>query len=496
MVCAGFVAFIYAIKVLLESRYLPGSDAYVYLVQTRSLIETGKLHFSDISPIYPLLALFYKITGSYETAYRVIVASIAALYVILVFNLSAKKETKICSGIFLAFVLLSFQLPLFAAAQFPKSSISTIFFIAGLLSLKSNNFKIRLSTIIWWCLAILFHKLGLVLVILYGAFFLLIKKPKILFPSMIAALLMVGLMSYVFPGTLHFTDLKRLEGFISIYPQFAPLSFIRLLNIRNPVFITELIVLYFVPFIYILTVIIKKKKDILNSVISIIIILSVIPFFKFDSPDLAYRLFITGSLLSSILLFELLSQLIEFFCSHLIRNKENFVSKNIVYIKWSLLAVIILPVFIFKSHTFHLKTFDPPYAIYANMSVKIQKALVNEKYDMLVAHKPLAEVIDWYTGIPVLPWQPEPELVQRSIWRVVAFIEPFDIKGVMGENYHPELIKEINSNYILVREDFWTQFKQKALESDDASLIGKLTDISNPSRVRPQFLRRSSLIRN
>ena len=42
-----------------KSNYPIGTDSYVYLVQTRSLIENHSLHYKDVSLIYPFYGIIY-----------------------------------------------------------------------------------------------------------------------------------------------------------------------------------------------------------------------------------------------------------------------------------------------------------------------------------------------------------------------------------------------------------------------------------------------------
>ncbi len=63
-----------------QTPYANGWDSYFYLVQLKSLEETGRMHSPEASLIYPYLRLFYWMTGDYVLGMKVGTAILAGIF--------------------------------------------------------------------------------------------------------------------------------------------------------------------------------------------------------------------------------------------------------------------------------------------------------------------------------------------------------------------------------------------------------------------------------
>jgi len=72
-----------------QTPFANGWDSYFYLVQLKSLEETGRMHSPEASLIYPYLRLFYWITGDYVLGIKTGVAVLCGIWVAVVYGSTA-----------------------------------------------------------------------------------------------------------------------------------------------------------------------------------------------------------------------------------------------------------------------------------------------------------------------------------------------------------------------------------------------------------------------
>src|SRR5262245_57495992 len=71
---AGFTTF------LARSRYLPGTDAYYYALQSQSLLDTGHLKVPDGDTVPYLVAALARLGLSIEASFKTVLVAIYGLY--------------------------------------------------------------------------------------------------------------------------------------------------------------------------------------------------------------------------------------------------------------------------------------------------------------------------------------------------------------------------------------------------------------------------------
>jgi len=154
------------------------------------------------------------------------------------------------------------------------------------------------------------------------------------------------------------------------------------------------------------------------------------------------------------------------------------------------LAVIIISSGILYLVTEKADRYDPPYALYENLSRKINQSLNKEKPELIIAHRPLAETIDYMLRVDTLAWQPESRFDRRRVWRVVKGVDIWEIERTLG-SYDTKLARILSAQYILVREDLWEKFAQANARTENEDLQKRILSDDNPHRVRPEFVTRS-----
>jgi hypothetical protein len=329
-----------------------------------------------------------------------------------------------------------------------------------------------LLIIVFFSAAFVTHRMTSVLTLIFLLSYILVSRKKIwiILLIIIASTALLAFLSF-FPGTLHTSDLARLQGLISSSPQFAPLSFITLVGTGNlhPLLMIETMV----SFGIIIACIFRAGESLagknplskMNTALFICLLLSYIPFFTFDPQGITYRFYLAGIPLSFLLAP----------MAFRIRRPAVFIA----------LAVIIIFSGILYLVTEKADRYDPPYALYENLSRKINQSLNKEKPELIIAHRPLAETIDYMLRVDTLAWQPESRFDRRRVWRVVKGVDIWEIERTLG-SYDTKLARILSAQYILVREDLWEKFAQANARTENEDLQKRILSDDNPHRVRPE----------
>ncbi|HRI60333.1 MAG TPA: hypothetical protein PK228_11435, partial [Saprospiraceae bacterium] len=129
---------------LSQTPFANGWDSYFYLVQLKSMEETGRMHSPEASLIYPYLQLFYRLTGDYVLGLKVGTAVLAGTFTAIVYWLALNRVHKPAfpwGPVALAsWSVYSPQLTYFAA-QYPKNLLGLVLLVAMIGSLD----RLRLS---------------------------------------------------------------------------------------------------------------------------------------------------------------------------------------------------------------------------------------------------------------------------------------------------------------------------------------------------------------
>src|SRR5579872_4700947 len=102
--------------------YLPGTDAYYYALQTRSLLDVGHLKVPDGGVLYYAMAAVVRTGASIETSFRICLSAIYTLYGLGILLLIVRLKHAIW---FLAVLLWVITIPVIAfhVVEFPNLSL-------------------------------------------------------------------------------------------------------------------------------------------------------------------------------------------------------------------------------------------------------------------------------------------------------------------------------------------------------------------------------------
>jgi hypothetical protein len=500
-----FIVIIFAVSVLTtllslnQTEFANGWDGYYYLIQIKSLLEEGRMHSADNSPVYPLILFIQRIIGDYVLSYKIASSVIHGLFSISIFiysfiiwerlNGTNRVRTFIVSSFVSAFSVFS-PSAFYFISQFPKNMLGFSFlllFLAAFEYAKSISIKnrftfqyflIMLLLIVLFFTAFITHRFAggaaITVLLFHLAYFIYKKSVKIVIAAIIL-LSILGLLTFLLPGILHVSDLERFAGFVRLDFSITAIDFIKLHGIHKVkiYWLLELALFYILElFVLVYTgiqILYRKDKEVFTLVsLFLFAFLGVFPFYTFELSSMGYRFFL-GSLLFFPVNF--------LFLFKYSRIKSKFI--------FSFTVILLLASF-FTYRTYDPEYFDPPYLLFQKVGNRALNKLSAKRteFDLLIAHKALAEIITFETGIDVLPWAPEKTQNKEKIWRIAY--------GLTDKKYQ-EYTKDyrvyyLMNKYSLVREDEWEGITVR-LQSNN--LFGEIENWKNPTAIRPEYLLRS-----
>ena len=160
-----------------------------------------------------------------------------------------------------------------------------------------------------------------------------------------------------------------------------------------------------------------------------------------------------------------------------------------VLVSYILLYAFFCLVFIKFSPDFYDPKSDPPYSRYRDVVRDIEL----DDDSLLIAHLGLNHVYTYHNGLKdCLNWLPNFEVPVEKLWRLahgtsVSHVrDVLESNGLLPEN-SDELMRKIDFEYILIREDLW----QAYLLHEDPDMVEVLNNWYNPHEVRPDYIRKS-----
>jgi hypothetical protein len=499
-----------------QTPFATGWDSYFYLVQIKSLEETGRMHSPEASLIYPYLRLFYWMAGDYVLAMKLAAAVLCGVFTLL---LCRKGPNLPLLG---AWSMFSPQLTYFAA-QYPKNLLGLVLFVAFVRVLDWTASKPRawlaapgLLLIVNYFGHRMMFGLAVVYLLLWIGFRFkerfssrawcfhqahfrqasqskhslrrlhLMKTPstaksaaiKTLFAFVVAigAFLLAG---QLFPGLAQVVDLGRLSGTFQWQPQFAPWSFVQSFGLERIsgwwVFEILMVLVWFFGGLMLR----GTSKGISNPSLFWLCALLLFPFLEWSLTGLAWRMFLVFVLLLP-LAFE-------------VQN----VSK-----KASLATFVVLiaaSFFSWKSYSPSLH--DPDYSLFQKVTgqveyqlsdpdsfgTKLAESSSNPRPELFIAHNALAEYFTFTTGIDAMPWLPEYAVDSSRLWRIAAGVQGQTLRYFAGaENVLK--IKNLGGGYFLLPEYVWQAALKNARTEKDDYFLKTAESWLNPYRMRPAFL--------
>lgn len=554
-------SFLYYLYAVFSFSDVPGSDAYVYIIQVRSLIGKGSLHYRDLSPVYPFIAIFRIFSASDEISYRTALAAIGSLKTISVTFAAYSIINNIRSspdpdGTIHEKVIdnnrFCFYLPYIAAAagttavlasptslymllQFPKNSFAAaaLFFAVGLFADGKTAAAIAAALI-----SAASHRVCAGYIMLTAAFYIVLQfrfRHLLMFFTAVSAVLL--LLSMLMPGALNFFDIERLTSSFSPTLTWPPAGFAKALSLdRNSLYwniennLSALLMIFSTGCLmfshyrkrsYSKTGLPERStvnsrftdgKDSDRTVFSAYMnrlnpagidvrslflsvsaasVLTALPLFSYSPEQTGFRLFLQSMSAAPLYTALVVSLLYVRFCNSPASGGKDISGKRhvrytpavILFSLILLFSVTVLPLLSLISYKD--KHLDPPYAQYKKLAAKTAELVPPETCDLYVAHKMLAETMDFVLDADVLPWSPEKYFNRKRTWRIVWMITKDQILNKTGSE---ETVKVLSPMYTLVREDVWEDFCTAV--GDDPFFRDILESWKNPSKVRPAYLSR------
>ncbi|MBC7777589.1 MAG: hypothetical protein H7246_19300 [Phycisphaerae bacterium] len=498
-----------------QTPFANGWDSYFYLVQIKSLEETGHMHSPEASLIYPYLRLFYWLVGDYVLALKIGTAVLCGVFMLV---LCRRSQSLPLLG---AWSLFSPQLTYFAA-QYPKNLLGLVLFVAFVRSLDWTFTKPRAWLAIPAFLLIINcfgHRMMFGLAVVHLFLWLgfrfkerlprrawcfhqahvkqdaqskhplrrlhLVKTPsaaakawKILLVSGIAigALLLAG---QSFPGLAHITDLGRLSGTFDWQPQFAPWSFVQSFGLERIsgwwIFEISMVMVWWIGGL----ILWKNRNGIANPALFWLCGLLLFPFLEWSLTGLAWRMFLVFVLLVPLAF-----------------DFQNVSKKASIAF---FMALVAASFFSWKSYSPRLH--DPDYALFKKVTGKVQSQLpdpdsfgtklsgssIQNKPELFIAHNALAEYFTFTTGTDAMPWLPEYAVDSSKLWRIAAGVQGQTLRYFAGPENELK-IKNLGGGYFLLPEFVWQNALKNALAEGDEYFLETAESWLNPYRIRPAFL--------
>lgn len=460
LLLAGF-AFVW--HDLGKTAFVNGWDGYFYLIQVRAMAEEGAMHSPDSSPVYLLLSLLSRLCGDYVLAYKALCAGLAAgcagLSYAVAYAFSRQRGLALLVG---GVVIASPSLAYFAA-QFPKNLLGMNMLLLLLLAFLRWGWLARIALL---GLSFIAHRLsaGLALgFVLLRSFSwqqaLLLTALAV--PAILAALLL--------PGLLHWSDLARFEGSLQATPQLTGWAFIRLME-PGAAWTAEIVlahaVLLAVPW-----VLWRHQMPQRRWLMAcwLLMLLLLFPFFTMDERGMGFRFLLAFMLLWPLLLPLVLDRL-----------------GSLATTGFALFLTLTL---FTRPSVYAPSEHDPDYARYQRISSRVERHFAEQRPQLLIAHKGLAEFVTWQTRMDVLPWLPEYAVPEADLWRIAWGISPMEYRYYLDPAAYKQ-IREIGLDYALLPESAWQLFVKKASADGDAELLARVNSWENPSEIRPTYLLR------
>lgn len=458
---------------LQQTTFANGWDSYFYLIQVKSWVTEGAMHSKDLSLIYPLLLLIYKIVGNYVIAYKV-VASLLAGAITLLTGLTVKEWSKSTKLMLIVAALMLWSPHLsYLAAQYPKNLLGLCFF---LLLLRLGNTKQWWTLPLFLVLNFLGHRMTAVLSLLYiiSLYAVQMKYAKKLFISA-GIFFLLFLASIYIPGMLSPLDFERFQGILSPSFQYPYVAFLESFGAKRISLQWHIELFLFTGLYYGLLLWFPfwkeaKEKYREKALLATLFIL-VAPIYLWTIEGAALRFYLIFILLAPLLL-TCIPQL-------KIHDKVRFVP-------YVLLIAIAFVACLLPSG-YNPKLHDPNYSKYETVTKRTLQKVPAENIELIIGHKSLAEYFTFTTWVDVLPWEVEYEVAPDKLWRIATDVEEQILLYFSDEKNH-NLIYRIGVNYFFLPDYVWKEILSNANAENDKEFLARVTTWRNPHIIRPAYL--------
>ena len=501
------------------TEYANGWDGYYYLVQIRSFTETGVMHSPEYSLVYVPMLIVHYITGDSMAASKISAVIIKLMFVLSVFFLSLtilrsahqeKREGAFFTALLIAAVSSASPSLNYFFLQFPKNLMGFsffFFFAACVLGVKGRlqqggrgvHYGIAGSLLLFLA-AFFTHRFTAVLSLLFLVLFLasysrdlivrLSSGGKALWITLSAIifLVIVLLVSNTVPLAPSFRDMERITGDLAPVPVFVPAAFIEIFGIHrlNTEWIIEIVTAAVLPMVTLLLLPWGKRFSFLvlgrgYRILVLISLIGLFPFLEFSLTGLSYRLFFGTLLMLPIIGIPYLQLAAEKWLIPSFSSGKPARKGLPVFVLLSVTALSF-----YTGRSYRPEIHDPPYALYEEIAENARIALDGVEFDLVIAHRALAEFITYTYQVDALPWAPEEYFKRDRVWRITAGILRDEVSYYLSPETADHFFVRLGGDYGLLREDQWETFVERV--SDDPVMMEAVETWRNPLEVRPEFL--------
>ncbi len=294
--------------------------------------------------------------------------------------------------------------------------------------------------------------------------------------------------SHRLPLGLSLYDIEIITDNFSITPMFPPVEFINVFGSSkiSALWMVEIIAGSLLLLITAVLLVFKKHFAFLRMgkeyiIVVITALIGLFPFFRFSLTGISYRLFF-GTLLMLPLV---CVPYVAFEAERLAR----FVVKGDIFKKTAAFAAAFIAVLVLSFYTgasYNSKLHDPPYDYYTELAGRTLDVLKNKDFELIIAHKALAELITFQHGVDALPWAPEEWFARDRVWRITAGLLREDFTEYLPPDILEDGFVPLEQDYALLREDYWESFLTNI--ADDPSVMESVQTWRNPLEQRPAYL--------
>ena len=496
-----------------QTEFANGWDGYYYLVQVQSLNNTGVMHSPEYSLVYvPLLAL-HAITGDYVASYKISTVLIRLLFVLSIFSLSLTILKSSGSSRREAFLTALLTAAISAASpslnylftQFPKNLLgfTLFFFFMACVFGTARRREGRIAGAVLLFLAAFFtHRFSAILSLCFLALFFapraknLLKclwtkgggrQGRLLVLFATVFLFFVLFISSRLPLALSVHDLERITGDLSLIPIFVPASFISTFGAARltPAWHIEIFTAAALPLLSCVLLLCRNRFSFLRIrgyyILIILSLIGLFPFAGFSLTGLSCRLFFGTLLMLPLVCIPYLRLTVE----KLFRESRDTVKPKVEAVP-VLVFLALLAFSFYTAGSYRSEIHDPPYSFYEELAGEAVEALSARDYELIIAHKALAEMITFKYEIDALPWAPEEYFQRDRIWRITAGILRDEIAYYLSPDLAGRYYVRLSGDYGLLREDQWEAFMESI--SDDPVMMEAVNTWRNPHEQRPLYL--------
>ncbi|MEA3266785.1 MAG: hypothetical protein U9P42_07570 [Candidatus Fermentibacteria bacterium] len=290
---------------------------------------------------------------------------------------------------------------------------------------------------------------------------------------------------------LSFYDLEVITDNLSHTPIFVSVSFMQAFGSEKltTAWTIEIFLACVIPVITGSLLLCRKRFNFLRPgreyyILIIISLAGLFPFFKFSLTGLSYRLLYATLLIYPVLCVPYIKhgihKIMEFTTERKRRKNE-----SVIILLFGLLLISSF----YTGRSYNPEVHDPPYGFYRELAEESVTALADIEFELIIAHKALAEIITYTYEVDALPWAPEDYFPRERVWRITAGILRDEVAMYLSPELADEYFFSLSRDYALMREDHWEAFLESI--ANEPVMLDAVHTWRNPMEQRPAYMRKT-----